>query len=175
MMKKYPNYKIMIAAIFLIILMILTPNANAYRYLSAINQPRVFSECSTKTMEISGKKIEFKQLSTVTYHANGVIDASISITVENTSEIFPRILINEKPSELKNIPGLIPRFQIIQIDENTSELIPRIQINYSKTISPEETQTSKVSNIQSKTMGGYPGPLQEVPWDGLFSVVAPGN
>jgi hypothetical protein len=59
--------------------------------------------------------------------------------------------------------------------ENISEQVPRIQINYSKTVSPEETQTSKVSNIQSTTSGGYEGPLQERPWDGLFSVLAPGN
>jgi len=140
MMKKDLSDKHLIVAIFLSILMLLTPSANAYRYLSAIKQPRVFTECSTKTMEISGEKIDFKQFAKVTYYSNGTIDVHFSITVENVSE-----------------------------------QVPRIQINYSKTVSPEETQTSKVSNIQSTTQASYAGNLQEYLWDGLYSLLSPGN
>jgi len=139
MMKKHLSDKHLVAAI-LSILMLLTPGANAYRYLSAINQPRVFSECSTKTMEISGEKIDFKRLSKVTYFSNGTVNVHFSITVENISK-----------------------------------QIPRIQINYSKTVSPENTQNSKVSNIQSPIGACYDGPVREDEWDGLFSVLAPGN
>jgi len=94
MMKKYLSDKHMVAAIFLSILMVLTPSANAYRYLSAIKQPRVFSECSTKTMEICGEKFDFKRFCKVTYYSNGTTDVHFSITVENISKQIPRIQIN---------------------------------------------------------------------------------
>jgi len=136
---KHLNDEHLIAAIFLSVLMLLTPSANAYRYLSAIKQPRVFSECSMKTMEILGEKFDFKRFCTVIYYSNGTTDVHFSITVENISK-----------------------------------QIPRIQINYSKTVSPD-TQSSKVSNIQSPIGAYYTGPLQERDWDGLWSVLAPGN
>lgn len=130
-----------IAVIFLSILILLTPSANAYRYisLSLIQQPRIFTERSTKTIEISGEKIDFKQLAEMIYYSNGTTDVHFSITVENISE-----------------------------------QIPRIQINFSKTVSAD-TQTSKVSNIQNTARACYEGPLQEKRWDGLYSLLSPGN
>jgi hypothetical protein len=139
MMKKDLSDKRLIVVIFLSILMLLTPSANAYRYISLTQQPKVFTERSTKTMEIAGKKVDFKQLAKVTYYSNGTTDVHFSITVENISG-----------------------------------QIPRIQINFSKTVSTD-TRTSKVSNIQSTAQASYAGNLQEYPWDGLWSVISPGN
>jgi hypothetical protein len=58
--------------------------------------------------------------------------------------------------------------------ENISKQIPRIQINFSKTVSTD-TQTSKVSESQGITQASYAGNLQEYRWDGLWSVIFPGN
>jgi hypothetical protein len=81
-------------AIFLSFLMILTPLSNAFLIGNLIQQPKVFTKSFAKSIEVEGKRFDFKGFGKVTEYANGTKLAELSLTIENISAILHKIRMN---------------------------------------------------------------------------------
>ncbi|MGB9622326.1 MAG: hypothetical protein ACPL07_00640, partial [Candidatus Bathyarchaeia archaeon] len=81
------------SAIFLGFLMLLTPLSNAYVVGNFLQQPKVFTETLTKTVEIEGKKYDLQGFGKVTQYSNGTELIQLSV-VTGLSGIVRKLRIN---------------------------------------------------------------------------------
>ncbi|MEM2518583.1 MAG: hypothetical protein QXO49_06495, partial [Candidatus Bathyarchaeia archaeon] len=142
-----------LSASVLTLLMVLPPLTNAYLLGEIIQQPKVFTETFTKTVEVEGRRLELMGFGKVIEYANGTKLVEISVTVENICPIIPKMRINF-----------------------TKAVAPE-ELSLMKSETKRDIRHPSVFSDQPVIGSGYAGNLRKYLWDNnsIWFVEAPGN